>query len=57
MPYFHDDGTELFPDLVPTPQLCLSCKKRENPNEEILCNLTKLDQADNDQFICYSYEE
>ena len=25
--YFDDDGTEINPDLVPKPDLCISCKK------------------------------
>lgn len=54
-PYFHDDGTELFPNLIPKPQLCLSCKNDEDPNQEILCNLTRLDQHNDDEFKCFAY--
>lgn len=54
--YFSDDGTRLNPDLIPTPQLCLSCIHREDVNEEILCNLTRLDQAYEEEFICYGYQ-
>ena len=25
--YFDDDGTEINPDLIPKPDLCISCKK------------------------------
>jgi hypothetical protein len=57
MPYFDDDGTEVNPDLYPKPQLCLSCKKDEDPNEEMLCNLNRLDQRDEDDFKCFAYEE
>ena len=54
--YFDDDGTELNPDLFPKPHLCLSCKKNDNHNEEILCNLTRLDQREEPEFKCFSYE-
>ena len=58
MPYFYDDGTEYFPDLVSTPDLCLNCKKHENPNEgdEILCNLQKIDYKRGGDFECQAYE-
>lgn len=56
MKYFDDDGNELNPDLFPKPQLCLSCKKNDDPNEEILCNLTRLDQRNEPEFICFAYE-
>lgn len=54
--YFNDDGTKINPNLYPLPNLCLSCKKRNNPNEEILCNLTRMDQLDELKFQCMTYE-
>jgi len=56
MPYFNDDGTEVNPDLFPKPQLCLSCKKNDNTDEEILCNLNRLDQQFDSEFKCFAYE-
>lgn len=56
MGYFNDDGTPFNPDLYPLPNLCLSCKKRNNPHEEMLCNLTRMDQKDEPEFKCYAYE-
>lgn len=53
--YFHDDGTPLNPDLIPKPQLCLSCINDEDENQEILCNLTRLDQKDEKEFKCFAY--
>ena len=55
--YFDDDGNELNPDLIPKPDLCLSCKKNEDPNEEILCNLNRLDQRNESEFRCFAYEQ
>ncbi len=55
--YFDDDGNELNPDLIPKPNLCLSCKKNEDPNEEILCNLNRLDQSNESEFKCFAYEQ
>ncbi len=53
--YFHDDGTEFNPDLIPKPSLCATCKKNDNPKYEIPCNLTRADQ-DEDIFMCFAYE-
>ena len=55
--YFDDDGTEINPDLVPKPDLCVSCKKDERSGEEeILCNLTRADQQGEEEFHCEAYE-
>ena len=54
--YFSDDGTPLNPDLIPKPALCLSCRKNDDPYEEVLCNLTRLDQRNNTGFICFAYD-
>jgi len=56
--YFDDDGNELNPDLIPKPALCISCAKDNNsdPEEEILCNLNRLDQQDEQEFRCFACE-
>lgn len=56
--YLDDDGNELNPDLIPRPALCISCDKNDNgdPEEEILCNLNRLDQQDEPEFRCDAYE-
>ena len=54
--YFYDDGTEFNPDLYPKPQLCLSCKKDDDSNENILCKLTRFDQLNDAEFECSAYE-
>ena len=55
--YFDDDGTESNTDLIPKPDLCITCKKNERSgNEEILCNLTRADQQGDRAFICEAYE-
>ena len=53
--FFNDDGTEINPDLVPKPGLCLCCKKDDDPNEEILCILNRADQQDEAEFNCFAY--
>lgn len=55
MPYFDDDGTEVNPDLFPKPQLCLSCRKNNDPSEELVCNVTRMDQRDETEFKCFAY--
>ena len=55
--YFDDDGTEINPDLIPTPDLCITCKKNGLPGEEeILCLLTRADQQGQNGFVCDAYE-
>ena len=55
MGYYHADGTEFNPDLYPVPDLCLSCQKKDDPNEEIVCNLTRMDQIEEVEFKCFAY--
>lgn len=55
-PYYDDDGTEVFPDMIPKPGLCLVCKKDNDPHEEVLCNLSRLDQSNDEEFKCYAFE-
>ena len=54
--FFRDDGTEINPDLVKKPSLCVSCCKDDDPKEEILCTLTRADQEDESEFQCFAYE-
>ena len=53
--FFHDDGTEFNPDLMPKPSLCATCKKDDQPDQEVLCNLNRADQEE-DIFMCFAYE-
>lgn len=54
--YFDDDGNEMNPDLIPKPALCVSCVKDEEPGEEMLCNLNRLDQQGETDFKCGAYQ-
>ena len=55
--YYDDDGTEINTDLIPKPDLCITCKKDGLSREdEIMCNLTKYDQQGEEEFICEAYE-
>ena len=55
--YFDDDGNELNPDLIKKPDLCIICKKDEIKSEEILCNLNRLDQRNEREFVCFAFEK
>lgn len=55
--YYFDSGEEFNPDLYPKPGICLTCIKDKNPNEELLCNLTRMDQQGEDNFECAAYEK
>jgi hypothetical protein len=55
--YFNDDGTEINPDLIPKPSLCVSCKKNnESGQKEIFCILTRADQQGEREFRCEDYQ-
>lgn len=54
--FFWDDGTAINPDLISKPSLCVSCRKDEDPNERILCTLTRADQQKEDDFQCHAFE-
>ena len=54
--YYDDDEKKLNLNLISKPDLCTTCRKDENEDEEILCNLNRLDQAGEKEFICYAYE-
>jgi hypothetical protein len=56
-PFYDDDGTEVNPDLIPKPNLCLICRKEDDENEEILCALTRLDQREDQEFKCFAFEQ
>lgn len=53
--FYHDDGTEVNPDLIPKPSLCISCKRDGLTGEEdILCTLNRMDQMGEEEFKCYT---
>jgi len=54
--YYNDDGEKLNPNLISKPDLCTTCRKDEDEGEEILCNLNRLDQTGEKEFVCYAYE-
>lgn len=54
--FFTDDGRPFNPDLIPAPDLCVSCAKNGAPKEEVVCALTRADQRGEDVFLCFGYE-
>ena len=55
--FFDDDGYEINTDLINKPSLCITCLLDDNPNEEIACNMTRYDQRDEKEFICFAYQK
>lgn len=55
--FFNDDGYEINMDLIPKPSLCFSCMHNDDPNEELLCNLTRMDQREEKEFVCFAYRK
>lgn len=55
--FFDDDGYEINTELINKPGLCLTCMHDNDPNEEILCNMTRFDQKDAGEFKCFTYKK
>ena len=53
--FYLDDGTKVDPNLIDKPSLCISCRKNNDPSEEIICTLTRIDQQGESEFICHAY--
>ncbi|MDD5457899.1 MAG: hypothetical protein PHF37_00680 [Phycisphaerae bacterium] len=54
--YFNDDGSEINPDLIIKPDLCITCRNDDLSGEdEVLCNLTRADQDGEEEFHCEAY--
>lgn len=53
---YDDDGNEINRDLIKKPSLCLVCIYNDNQFEEFLCDLTRFDQRDSEEFCCYSFK-
>jgi hypothetical protein len=56
---FDDDGYEVNVASIKVPSLCLTCAKNVEMDweEEILCNLNRNDQANEEDFKCYAYKK
>ncbi len=55
--FFDDDGNEINSELISKPTLCLTCVHNDDPNEELLCNMTRFDQQDEPVFKCFAYKK
>lgn len=53
--YYDDDENPIDPTQILMSDLCLSCEKKDDSREKILCNLNRLDQQGNADFKCYAY--
>ncbi len=54
--FFTDDGFEINTALIQKPGLCLACI-HDNNDDEGLCTLTRFDQQDEKEFICFAYRK
>lgn len=55
--FFDDDGYEIIPELLKKPPLCLLCANDDNPEEVILCTLTRHGQENEDTFVCHAFRK
>ena len=53
---FDDDGYEIKPEMSKKPSLCLTCAKNVDFSEDYLCDMTRYDQQDEEEFKCFAYE-
>ncbi len=54
--FYDDEGNKVNFNLIRKPALCVGCKKNNNPNEELLSNMTRFDQRNKPEFVCYAFE-
>jgi hypothetical protein len=57
MGFYDDEVNEHNPNLYPLPNLCMSCKRKDDPNEEIICSFTRMDRPEDTEFICFAYKK
>jgi hypothetical protein len=53
--FFDEDEMEINTKLIKKPSLCLTCVNDDNPNEDLLCNMTRYDQKNEKGFKCFAY--
>jgi len=56
---FDGDGYEIRKETIKMQPLCLTCRRHyiDDPEEELLCNLNRNVQADENEFKCGAYEK
>ena len=54
---FDDEGYESNSGLINKPSLCITCIHDNDPDHEPLCNLTRFDQSDAEEFKCLAYRK
>jgi hypothetical protein len=56
---FDDDGYEIRQETIKMQLLCLTCLKNNSDDweDDILCNLTRADKANRNEFRCGAYEK
>lgn len=55
--FFDDDGFEINTELIKKPSICLICVNDDNPEEDMLCNMTRYDQKDDNEFKCNAFKK
>jgi len=54
--FFNDDETPVNSNIVPKPSLCVSCMHDDDPEQETLCILNRIDQQNAKDFKCFAYK-
>jgi hypothetical protein len=57
--FYSDDGTKIDTETVPVPGLCIFCKNylTDDPEENLLCLMTRYDQRNDKSFACGAFEK
>lgn len=53
---FDDDGYEINTELINKPGLCILCLNNDDPSQKLLCDLTRYDQKESNEFICFAFK-
>ena len=54
---FDDDGYEIKTEMIKKPSLCLLCIHDNVQEEEMLCDLTRYDQRNAAEFVCFAFKK
>lgn len=54
--FFDDDGFEIKMELIKKPFLCVACINNDDLSQDVLCNMTRYDQKNEEEFKCFAYK-
>ncbi len=55
MPFYDTDGHEVHPDFIPFPDLCRTCRKNDDINRYIFCEMRRIKRQYDEVFECTGF--